>query len=119
MITKIKNPFFDLFDTVFELEKGINIPKSNVQKNNNGYELLLSIPGLSKEDLKIIIKEGVLKISFEREGGSIFDENFTKSYTLPDDVNENQIEGKVENGVLKLILPISKKKSIEKFISIN
>ena len=119
MITKIKNPFFDLFDTVFELEKGINIPKSNVQKNNNGYELLLSIPGLSKEDLKIIIKEGVLKISFEREGGSIFVENFTKSYTLPDDVNENQIEGKVENGVLKLILPISKKKSIEKFISIN
>ena len=111
MITKIKNPFFDLFDTVFELEKGINIPKSNVQKNNNGYELLLSIPGLSKEDLKIIIKEGVLKISFEREGGSIFVENFTKSYTLPDDVNENQIEGKVENGVLKLILPISKKKS--------
>lgn len=119
MLTRIRSPFFDLFDTVFELEKGVYNPKSNVQKNDNGYEVLLSVPGLTKEDLKIIVKDGILKISFDKEGGSTFVSNFTKSYTLPEDVNENQIEGKVENGVLKLTLPISRKKSLEKLISLN
>lgn len=119
MLTRIRSPFIDLFDTVFELEKGVNYPKTNVQKNDNGYEVLISVPGLSKEDLKISVKEGVLKISFDKEGGSTFVGNFTKSYTLPDEVNENQIEGKVENGILTLTIPISRKKSLEKLISLN
>jgi HSP20 family molecular chaperone IbpA len=40
-------------------------------------------------------------------------------YDIPDDVKEKDIEGKVENGVLELTLPIDKKKSIERLISLN
>lgn len=119
MLTRIRSPWNDLFDTMFELEKGVNSPKSKIEKNNNGYEVLLSVPGLTKEDLKITLGGGIMKISFEKEGGSTFVSNFTKTYTLPEDVNEDQIEGKVENGVLKLTLPISRKKPLEKLISLN
>ena len=82
----------------------------------------MSIPGLTKDDLKITIKEGVLKISFEREekdDKAHFIGNFIKSYTIPDDVKEKDIVGGVENGILTLTLPIDKKKSIERSISLN
>jgi hypothetical protein len=40
-------------------------------------------------------------------------------YNIPEDVKEKEIEGKVENGVLILSLPIDKKKSLERLISLN
>jgi HSP20 family protein len=119
MITRIRSPFFDVFDNMFELEKGLRIPKTNVEKTETEYKVTIPVPGLSKDDLKLSVKEGILKIVFEKEGGSTFVSNFTKSYTIPDDVKDNDIEGKVENGVLTLTLPISKKKSLEKIISLN
>lgn len=119
MITRIRSPFFDVFDRMLENESVFNYPKTNVEKTETGYDVKLSVPGLTKEDLKITVKEGVLRISFDKEGGSTFVDKFVKSYTLPDDVNENQIEGKVENGILTLTLPISRKKALEKLISLN
>lgn len=119
MLTRIRSPFFDVFDKMFELEREFSIPKTNVQKTEHEYKMLIPIPGLTKEDLKITVKDGILKIAFEKEGGSTFIGNFTKSYTIPDEVIDSDIEGKVENGVLQLTLPISKKKSLEKLISLN
>ena len=116
MLSRIRSPFFDLFENI---EKGIDYPKTNVQKNETDYQIQIVVPGLTKDELKITVKDGVLKILFEKEGGSKFVPNFNKIYTLPDDVNENNIEGKVENGILELTLPISKKKSLEKEISLN
>ena len=63
-----------------------------------------------------------MKISFEKEETNEknqFVSNFVRSYDIPDDVKEKDIEGKVENGVLELTLPIDKKKSIERLISLN
>jgi HSP20 family protein len=82
----------------------------------------MSVPGLTKEDLKISTKEGILKISFEKEESDdsvYFTSSFVKSYNIPDDVKEKDIVGKVENGILELTLPIDKKKSIERQISLN
>ncbi len=118
MITKFRSPFFDVFDTMFELEKGLDYPKTKIEKTEKEYKVLVSVPGLSKDDLKIVVKEGILKISYEKEP-TFFVGKFTRSYTLPDDVNENDIQGKVVNGILELTLPISKKKTLEKLISLN
>jgi HSP20 family molecular chaperone IbpA len=82
----------------------------------------MSVPGLTKEDIKITTKENILTISFEKEEKdekTYFVTNFKKSYRIPDDVKEKDIEGKVENGILELILPIDRKKSLERFISLN
>jgi HSP20 family protein len=123
MITLFKDPFFDVFDKVFETSYvGTTTPQTNLTKNENGYKLLMSVPGLTKEDIKITTKDGVITISFEKEEKSnrtYFTSNFKKSYTLPEDVKEKDIEGKVENGVLELRLPIEKKKNLERLISLN
>lgn len=122
MITFLKDPIFNALDEVFDSSKFRTQPQVNVTKNETEYKVLISVPGLTKEDLKITIKDSILKISYFNEKKtetSHFVDSFTKSYTLPDDVKEKDIEGKVENGVLELILPLDKKKPIERTLSLN
>ena len=118
MITLFKDPFFRGLDT-----KGfLSTPETNIEKDELGYTVSISVPGLTKEDLKISTKEGVLKITYQKEesdNAHHFIGSFVKSYNIPEDVKEKEIEGKVENGVLTLSLPIDKKKSLERLIFLN
>lgn len=118
MSTKFRSPLFDVFDKMFEIQGGYG-NQTKVEKNENGYVVKLSVPGLTKDDLKITVIDGILRISYEKEGGSTFVDKFTKSYSLPEDVDQNNIEGKVEHGVLHILLPITKKKPVEKSIPIS
>jgi len=122
MITLFKDPFFQGFESVFETSKYLKSPETRIRKTETEYVVLMSVPGLTKEDLKISTKEGMLKIFFEKEENDdsvYFTSSFVKSYNIPDDVKEKDIVGKVENGILELTLPIDKKKSIERQISLN
>jgi HSP20 family protein len=121
MITLFNNPFFQAFDKAFE-SKFLSTPETNISKTETEYVVSMSVPGLTKDDIKISTKEGVLKITYEKSEGDVqqyFIGSFIKSYNIPDDVKEKDIEGKVENGVLRLVLPIDKKKAIERLISLN
>jgi len=118
MITLFKDPFFNNFDT----KRFLSTPETNINKDEFGYTVQISVPGLTKDDLKISTKEGVLTISYKKEEGNDtqhFIGSFVKSYNIPEDVKERDIEGKVENGVLTLSLPIDKKKTLERLISLN
>lgn len=123
MITLFKDPLFDVFDKVFETSYvGTSVPQVNISKTESDYKILMSVPGLTKEDIKITTKDSVLTISFETEektDKTRFVSGFRKSYILPDDVKEKDIVGKVENGILELILPKDKKKNLERLISLN
>ena len=118
MITLFKDPFFAGFDT----NRFLSTPETNIGKSETEYSVSISVPGLTKDDLKISTKEGILKIIYEKEESDKthrFVGGFVKSYNIPDDVKEKDIVGRVENGVLELILPIDRKKSLERQISLN
>jgi HSP20 family protein len=122
MITLFKDPFFSTLDDVFEQSRVGTTPQISVTKNETEYKVLMSVPGLTKEDLKITIKDGIIKISYSKEEKSEtshFVSSFTKSYSLPDDVKEKDVEGKVENGILELTLPLDKKRPLERIVSLN
>lgn len=122
MITLFKDPFFQSFENAFETSRFVKTPETKVSKTETEYKIQVSVPGLTKEDLKILVKEGVLRISFTKEESDendYFVGSFVKSYNIPDDVKEKDIEGKVVNGILELILPVDKKKPIERLISLN
>ena len=122
MITLFKDPFFQGFESMFENPKFLKSPETNIKKTETEYTVQISIPGLTKEDLKITTKEGVLRISYEPEEKDVkqnFTHSFVKNYNIPDDVKEKDIEGKVENGILTLTLPIDKKKTLERLINLN
>lgn len=122
MLTLFKDPFQSIFDEVLDTRSYLRTPQISVRKHDNEYKVLMSVPGLTKEDIKISTKEGVLTISYnkeEKDDKTHFVSSFYKSYTLPEDVKEDNIKGKVENGILELTLPTDKKKSLERLISLN
>ena len=94
-------------------------PAINVIENEKEYELELAAPGLSKEDFKIQLdNEGNLVINMEKKTENKEEkkkgrflrrefsyEKFHQSLMLPDDVDIEKIEAKMENGVLNVHIP--------------
>ena len=60
------NPLFNVFDDVFFTSNFNYTPDVKIKKVENAYRLLMSVPGLTKDDLKISVKEGELEISYEK-----------------------------------------------------
>lgn len=77
------------------------------EKTDAGYVLELPVVGLTKEDLSIKISEMKLEIKGGKEDHR-WSPNFEKVFTLPEDVDKNNVTAKVENGLLTLTIGISK-----------
>ncbi len=112
----LPNRFFNgsLFD--FDDDFFTNTPPANITENEKEFKLDLSAPGLNKDDFKVHLENGILTVSSEKEeSDSIEKENFrrrefsyssfSRTFALPDNVDENNIHAKYENGMLKLLLP--------------
>ncbi|KMQ51758.1 Heat shock protein Hsp20 [Chitinispirillum alkaliphilum] len=122
-------------DTGFEspnrqLAKG-TWPRVDVSEDEENYRLHADLPGMDKKDINIRIENGVLymegekKEEVKREKGRYthLERNFGKfsrSFTLPEEIDQERIEGKMENGVLELVLPKNEKAKPKKLqIKIN
>lgn len=111
--------FFDadnFFNTNWLAER--NYPAVNVAEKENEYCIDLAVPGFKKEDFKIKVNDDVLTISAEaktenREEKKEYTRkeysysSFSRSFQLPDNVKDDQIAAKYEEGMLKLSLPKS------------
>ena len=119
MIRLFNDPFFNTFESVFEtLNNSFTKSNSIVDKMDDGYKLTILVPGLTKDDLKIIIKDRKIIIKHESEEND-FIKKFSKSFFLSEDVIENKISAEVKNGVLTIFLPTKDPESIEKVLEIK
>lgn len=92
-------------------------PRTNLYDKGDTFELVAEIPGLSKEELKVKIQGNYLEISGTREvnppeGYQVHrsergSSSFTRSLTLPADVDSDKVTATLENGILSLTLPKS------------
>lgn len=122
MIRLFDDPLFNTIDSVFETISYGNKPRTFVDKTDNGYKITISVPGLTKDDLKIIIKSKSLSITYEnieKTDNRYFVESFSKSYIIPDSVIIDEINAEVKNGILQIDLPTKEKDEKEKIIKIN
>jgi len=106
--------FFDndrLFDSDWLRKQ--SVPAVNVNETESGFEIELAAPGLRKKDFDITVDNGVLTISSQKEEEKEEKEkdytrrefgysSFSRSFTLPESVNEDDIRAAYEDGVLKL-----------------
>ena len=111
--------FNDFFDNSWMERTNYTAPAINVFETENEYEVELAAPGLTKEDFKVHVDaEGNLQIGMEKKNETKEDrkhgrylrrefsyEKFQQTLLLPDDVDADKIEAKVENGVLSVTLP--------------
>ena len=93
-----------------------NMPSVNISETPDHYEVELSVPGISKEDIRVELNDGSLIITAENgsgkeEGNKRYSRReftygaFKKSFRLSEDVDAGKISASCENGVLKLVLP--------------
>jgi len=97
-------------------------PTLNVSETKDNYALNFNIPGVKKEEVKITVNEEdnekVLTVSGERrhelkeekedEGFLRIEEGygrFSRSISLPENVNTADLKARFEDGVLKLVIP--------------
>jgi len=96
--------------------RAMNVPAVNITEQKDDYLVSLAAPGLKKEDFKIDVDGNMLTISSEKvENKEEKDKRFTRkeysyssfsrSFTLPEEINKEKIEAKYEDGVLKISMP--------------
>jgi len=90
------------------------LPALNVKEYADRYEVSLAAPGIDPQKVKIELKENILTISYEdkkeqahQEGDLIRQEyseyiNFTRSLSLPKDVDSESIKAKYTRGILHI-----------------
>jgi HSP20 family protein len=95
------------------------IPLANISESENEYLVRVELPDVKKEDVKIAVADGVITISGERKlehedkseneirVESIYGA-FTRSFVLPDNVDEKSIRAEAKDGVLRVHIPKAK-----------
>lgn len=116
------DPFREFDDLFRELTpgswRGDAAPRirMDVTENDHAYTVHAEIPGVHKEDIKVAINGNQVSLTAEIKeeksggaGGMLRNERFYgqlhRSFTLPQEVEDDQAEAKYENGVLRLTLP--------------
>lgn len=123
---KNKDFFPSLFSDFFDNERFPNnpwlrhefsqVPAVNIKNADHSYEIDLAVPGFKKDDFKITVDDNVLTISVDKkEEKNEENERFTRkefsyssfsrSFTLPQNSDEDNIDAKYNDGILKLSIP--------------
>ena len=129
LVTKY-NPYtearrsFDLFNTLMQTldpvreETAISafVPRVNTREGEYAYHVELDLPGIKKEDIDITTEDNVLTISGERKMKDEVKEDdyykvesaygkFSRSFTLPEKIDMENIHAESKDGVLEVIIP--------------
>ena len=112
---------FDKFSSDFNRSRGSSwligdgVPRTNLYDKGDSFSISAEVPGFAKEDLAIKIQGNYLEMSGKRgsdvpEGYSVHRAergtfNFSKSMTLPSEVDSTKVEATLKDGILTLTLP--------------
>ena len=139
------NLFDDMFDFDFDKEfnrmmrplygkHAQNMMKTDVRETDNSYELDIDLPGFKKDEINVQLDNGYLSISAakgldkdeekknskyirrERYAGAM-----SRSFYVGDNLTQQDIKAKFEDGILKISVPKKDVQQIEqnKYIAIE
>ncbi len=94
--------------------------KTDVHEDENGWQLDIDMPGMKKSDIQLSLKNGYMTIAAQKQeekqkGACLRRERWTgsmsRSFYVGDDITEEDVKAKFEDGVLMIKLP--RKQQIE------
>ena len=135
----LMDDWFDGFDHMFDrMNRDMNknlygkhadrVMKTDVREHDDCYEVDMDLPGFKKDDLKLELQNGYLTVSAgkalnkdekEKKSGKVirqerYSGNMARSFYVGDEIKEEDVKVKFEDGVLKLIIPKKEeKKAVE------
>ena len=105
-------------------------PRVDIVENDKAFELHVAAPGMNKEDFQIEMNEDFLTVSGERKfTNEKKDANwhsietqygsFSRSFSLPENVDSTKIAAKYNNGILEVTIPKDEKKALKQTIKVS
>lgn len=106
----------DLERRLWDTDRSFDVPSLNVRETEKEYMVDIVAPGFEKKDFKVEFSDGMVTVRAEREHK---EEEIQKDYThrefsyasiersfsLPENIREEKIDAKYENGILQLHIP--------------
>ena len=103
-----------------------NLMKTDIREHDTGYELDIDLPGFKKDEIKAELENGYLTISAtkgtnndeqDKKGKYIRRERYAgtmqRSFNVGEDVTQEDIKAKFEDGILKLSIPKKDAQAVE------
>lgn len=81
---------------------------ASFQKNKGGYVTEIEAPGFGLEDLEIMIDKYIISIKGNKESRSI-----NRDLFIPEDADASKITTEIENGILRISMPINETRNPE------
>jgi HSP20 family protein len=118
---------FTYYDPLEMMERILTNPLSNnltgekisykISEEEKSFTLKMPLPGLTRENVEIEVTSNILTITGKKTDLS-WTSDFEKRFRLPESVNPDEINCKLENGVLFLTIE-KKKESLPRKISVG
>jgi len=101
-----------------------------VIEEDKSFDIHVAVPGVNKEDFKIELNDNHLTISGERKQSKEKKDNFyrsfetqygsfSRSFSLPENVDGSKITAQYTNGILIVSVPKDEKKVLKQSIKVN
>lgn len=116
--------FNNTMDSVFNNYRTVSVPKVDVKETENAYSLDMEIPGRTENDVNIELDHNTLTISSKKEETTEKSEGteknnnsgkwlirerrtseFSRSFRLPEDVDNENVKATFKNGILNVMMP--------------
>ena len=96
------------------------MPAVDVRETNDSFVFSAELPGLSKDDVSITLEDNVLTLTGERRFEKDASKNefrriersyghFTRSFTLPSEVDNDTVQANYSDGLLTITVPKTEK----------
>ena len=118
---------FDMFEDFFKpmfYDEQLDSMRTDIKETDKDYQLSIEMPGFKKDEIKVALENGYLTVSAEKneqqEEGSENAKYLRKecrvscqrSYYVCDQVQEEAVKAKYENGMLLLSVPKEEPKKL-------
>ena len=106
------------------------VPRVDIVENEKAFEIHVAVPGMNKDEFKIDLNDNYLTVSGERKFTQEKKENnfhsietqfgtFSRSFSLPENVDAAKITATYVNGILVINVPKDEKKILKSTIKVN
>ncbi|MDG6774250.1 Hsp20/alpha crystallin family protein [Thiomicrorhabdus sp. ZW0627] len=105
-------------------------PSVNTREGDYAYHIEVDLPGVKKEDIKVEVKDNRVTISGERKTKEEVKEEeyyrvessygkFERSFTLPENVDSENVTASSNDGVLEVVLPKKERNGSAKQVEVK
>lgn len=118
------DPFFDSFFLRANNCSASHMMKTDIKETKKDYQLEIELPEVKKEDIKVSLENGYLKVSASLNHEENEEDNYihrertygeySRSYYVGDTVKLEDIGAKLDSGVLTINIKKRSEKEIEK-----